>query len=92
MVAAKQSPEFTKAIADSKTLSKTPTNDELLELYALFKQGNQDPKFEDAPKAGAFDFKGKAKYNKWSEFKDLSAADAQKKYVQLVKDLAAKYN
>ena len=32
MVAAKQSPEFTKAIADSKTLSKTPTNDELLEV------------------------------------------------------------
>jgi acyl-CoA-binding protein len=35
---------------------------------------------------------GKAKYNKWAEYKDLSAADAQKKYVQLVKDLAAKYN
>jgi hypothetical protein len=32
MVAAKQSPEFTKAIADSKTLSKTPSNDELLEV------------------------------------------------------------
>jgi diazepam-binding inhibitor (GABA receptor modulating acyl-CoA-binding protein) len=29
----------------------------IVQLYALFKQGNQDPKFEDAPKAGAFDFK-----------------------------------
>jgi len=29
----------------------------ILQLYALFKQGTQDPKFEDAPKAGAFDFK-----------------------------------
>ena len=30
---------------------------------------------------------GKAKYNKWGEFKDLSAADAQKKYVEAVKKL-----
>ena len=37
-------------------------------------------------------FQGKAKYNKWAEFKDLSAADAQKKYVKLVQDLTAKYN
>lgn len=34
---------------------------------------------------------GKAKYNKWGEFKDLSAADAQKKYVEAVKKLVAKY-
>lgn len=34
---------------------------------------------------------GKAKYNKWQEHKDLSAADAQKKYVEAVKKLVAKY-
>lgn len=34
---------------------------------------------------------GKAKYNKWQEHKDLSAADAQNKYVEAVKKLVAKY-
>jgi acyl-CoA-binding protein len=34
---------------------------------------------------------GKAKHNKWAEVKDLSAADAQKKYVAAVKKLVAKY-
>lgn len=26
-------------------------------MYALFKQGTQDPPFEEAPKPGTFDFK-----------------------------------
>jgi acyl-CoA-binding protein len=34
---------------------------------------------------------GKAKYNKWAEFKDLSPEEAQKKYVEAVKKLVAKY-
>jgi acyl-CoA-binding protein len=29
----------------------------IVQLYALFKQGNQSPKFDDAPKPGAIDFK-----------------------------------
>jgi acyl-CoA-binding protein len=38
-----------------------------------------------------FCLKGKAKHNKWAEVKNLSAADAQKKYVEAVKKLVAKY-
>jgi len=34
---------------------------------------------------------GKAKHNKWAEYKGLSPADAQKKYVEAVKKLVAKY-
>jgi acyl-CoA-binding protein len=34
---------------------------------------------------------GKAKYNKWAEFKDLKPEEAQKKYVEAVKKLVAKY-
>jgi acyl-CoA-binding protein len=37
------------------------------------------------------DLQGKAKHNKWAEVKDLSAADAQKKYVAAVKKLVAEY-
>jgi acyl-CoA-binding protein len=33
----------------------------------------------------------KSKYNKWAEFKDLSPEEAQKKYVEAVKKLVAKY-
>ncbi|GAB7331367.1 hypothetical protein MBLNU13_g02798t1 [Cladosporium sp. NU13] len=86
-----QSAEFKKAIEDSRSLSKTPSNDELLEIYGLFKQGSGE-KHDAAPQPGTFDFKGKAKYNKWAEFKDLSPEEAQKKYVEAVKKLQAKYN
>jgi len=34
---------------------------------------------------------GKAKHAKWAEYKDLSAEDAQKKYVEAVKKLVAQY-
>ena len=34
---------------------------------------------------------GKAKSNKWAEFKDLKPEEAQKKYVEAVKKLVTKY-
>ncbi|KAM0718833.1 hypothetical protein Q7P37_005905 [Cladosporium fusiforme] len=89
---AAQSPEFKKAIEDSRNLSQKPTNDELLEIYGLFKQGSDEQKFADAPAPGVFDLKGKAKHNKWAEYKDLKPEEAQKKYVEAVKKLQAKYN
>ncbi|KAK4629233.1 Acyl-CoA-binding [Fulvia fulva] len=86
------SAEFTKAAEDSKKLKQTPTNDELLELYALYKIGNAED-FEKATKPGMFDLKGKAKYSAWEkEVKaGTTAADAQTKYVAKVKELQGKY-
>ncbi|ODH51312.1 hypothetical protein GX48_02552 [Paracoccidioides brasiliensis] len=92
-MAAQKSSNFEAAIEASRKLSRKPTDDDLLELYALFKQGTQDPPFEDAPKPGTFDFKGKYKYNAWKKIAEegLSAEEAQEKYVSLVEKFKEKY-
>ncbi|CAL8580737.1 MAG: hypothetical protein LQ349_001550 [Xanthoria aureola] len=88
-----KTPAFEKAVKDSRNLKAKPDNDELLELYSLFKQGSQDPPFAEAPKPGMFDLTGKAKYNAWKQVEDegVSAKDAQEKYVKKVNALKEKY-
>ncbi|KAL9044000.1 MAG: hypothetical protein Q9214_002833 [Letrouitia sp. 1 TL-2023] len=90
---ATQSPAFAKAVEESRTLKQKPETQELLDLYALFKQGTQDPPFEQAEKPGMFDLKNKAKYNAWSAIAEqgLSAEEAQERYVKLVESLKEKY-
>ncbi|KAJ1918015.1 acyl-CoA-binding protein (ACBP)/diazepam binding inhibitor (DBI)/endozepine (EP) [Tieghemiomyces parasiticus] len=78
---------FIQAAADAKSFTKKPTNDELLELYALFKQGIEGDNTTVAP--GMFDLKGKAKHNAWTGKKGISKADAQAQYVALVEKLKA---
>ncbi|KAL2176845.1 putative fatty acid binding protein [Thermothelomyces heterothallicus CBS 202.75] len=51
-----QSEAFQKAIVDSKKLTSKPSNDELLELYALYKIGTGED-IENAPQPGMFDLK-----------------------------------
>ncbi|KAI1807208.1 acyl-CoA-binding protein [Daldinia bambusicola] len=86
------SPAFTKAQEDSRKLTSKPTNDELLELYGLFKVGNGED-FSKAEKPGMFDLKNKYKYQAWQKLVDegVSAADAQERYVKLVETLKEKY-
>ncbi|KAI5865156.1 acyl-CoA-binding protein [Durotheca rogersii] len=86
------SPAFVKAQEDSKKLTSKPTNDELLDLYALFKVGNGED-FSKAEKPGLFDLKGKYKYQAWQKLVDegLSAEAAQERYVKKVEELKEKY-
>ncbi|CEJ84850.1 Putative Acyl binding protein [[Torrubiella] hemipterigena] len=83
---------FTKAAEDSKKLLAKPSNDELLELYGLFKVGNSED-ISKAPAPGMFDMKGKAKKAAWQKVVDegISAEAAQERYVQLVETLKAKH-
>ncbi|KAK0511506.1 hypothetical protein JMJ35_006079 [Cladonia borealis] len=87
-----QSAEFEKAVKDSKKLQAKPTDDELLQLYALFKIGTGED-FAAATKPGSFDFKGKYKYNAWKKAVDegTTPVDAQKQYVDLIKEFKGKY-
>ncbi|EGP87564.1 unnamed protein product [Zymoseptoria tritici ST99CH_1A5] len=82
------SAEFKKAAEDSKKLKTTPSNDQLLELYALYKVGNGED-FEKAAKPGVFDMKGKYKYNAWKKEVDegTTADGAQQRYIALVDKL-----
>ncbi|KKY17465.1 putative acyl binding family protein [Phaeomoniella chlamydospora] len=84
---------FKAAVEQSRKLKAKPTNDELLELYALFKQAEQDPPIEKSETPGTFDLKGKAKRKAWQKIVDegVTPADAETKYVALVESLKEKY-
>ncbi|KAI1141924.1 putative fatty acid binding protein [Hypoxylon sp. FL0543] len=86
------SPAFAKAQEDSKKLTSKPSNDELLELYALFKVGNGED-FGKAEKPGMFDLKAKYKYQAWQKLVDegVTAEVAQDRYVKKVEELKEKY-
>ncbi|KAJ3220524.1 hypothetical protein HK099_004231 [Clydaea vesicula] len=79
--------EFIKAAADVKNLKTKPNNDQLLSLYAHFKQSIVGDNNTDRP--GMFDLQGKAKWDAWNAIKGLSKADAQAKYIEIVKGLQA---
>lgn len=79
--------DFQKASKDVWNLKTKPSNDDLLNLYALYKQATEGD--VSGPKPGLLDLKGKAKYKAWSELKGMSKDDAMKKYVAAVKQLKA---
>lgn len=81
--------DFQAAVERSKSLSKRPSNEELLDLYALFKQATDGDVSGDRP--GGFDFKAIAKFDAWSGKKGKSKDEAMKDYIDLVGKLVASY-
>jgi len=81
--------DFAAAQVRVKQLSKTPASDELLSLYAHFKQGTVGDVSGERP--GMLDFKGRAKFDAWAARKGDSKDAAMTAYVALVDKLAAKY-
>ncbi|XP_011500768.1 PREDICTED: acyl-CoA-binding protein homolog [Ceratosolen solmsi marchali] len=81
--------EFNDAAEKVKNLQKRPTDHELLELYALFKQGSLGDVNTSRP--GMFDLKGKAKWDAWSSKKGMSKDEAKETYVKFVETLLKKY-
>lgn len=55
--------EFLKASEDAKNLKTRPNDQDLLELYALFKQATAGDNTQAKP--GIFQVKEKAKYESW---------------------------
>jgi acyl-CoA-binding protein len=66
------------------------TDDELLQIYSLFKQGTVGDNNTEKP--GMLDFKGKAKWEAWNKLKGKSKEKAQTEYIELARTLLAKYN
>ena len=75
--------QFEQAAADSKGLAEKPSNDTLLQLYSLYKQGSIGDINTDPP-SNPFDFVAKAKYEAWSALKGKSTGDAMKEYIELI--------
>lgn len=80
---------FEEAVAKSKELTKRPSNEELLTLYALYKQGTEGDVSGDRP--GGFDFKAIAKYDAWADLKGKSQDKAKEEYVVFVSQLVQRY-
>ena len=79
--------KFHDAAERVKTLTARPSNEQLLNLYALFKQATEGDVHGDKP--GMFDFKGAAKYAAWESLKGQSADASMEQYVALVDELIA---
>lgn len=77
--------EFNKAAEDAKQLPSKPSDNDLLELYALYKQVTVGDCNTARP--GMLDFKGKAKWDAWDSKKGMSKEEAEAKYIAKVKEL-----
>lgn len=79
--------QFQDAQVRVKTLKARPSNDQLLELYSLFKQGTEGDVQGKRP--GMLDLKGRAKFDAWSKKSGTASELAKRHYVALVERLLA---
>lgn len=82
--------DFNTAVSKSKELIKRPSNEELLDLYALFKQATEGDVTGERP--GGFDFKAIAKFDSWASKKGMAKEKAMQDYVLLVSKLQESYS
>lgn len=80
--------DFSAAKSRVQKLSSVGNEDMLL-LYALFKQASEGDVKGARP--GMLDFKGRAKYDAWSTRKGTSSEDAKRAYVAAVEQLEKKH-
>uniref|UniRef100_A0A8B9KGE0 Acyl-CoA binding domain containing 7 n=1 Tax=Astyanax mexicanus TaxID=7994 RepID=A0A8B9KGE0_ASTMX len=81
--------EFEKYADDVKKVKTRPTDQELLDMYGLYKQAIVGDINIDKP--GITDLKGKAKWQAWNSRKGMSKDDAMTAYIGLAKENINKY-
>nr|ACQ58357.1 Acyl-CoA-binding protein homolog [Anoplopoma fimbria] len=81
--------EFEKMAGDVKKVKTRPTDQELLDLYGLYKQAIVGEVNTERP--GITDLKGKAKWDAWNSRKGMSNDDAMSAYIALAKEVTSKY-
>ncbi|XP_069080430.1 acyl-CoA-binding protein [Pleurodeles waltl] len=81
--------EFDKAAEDVKLIKTKPSDEDMLLVYALYKQACVGDVNTDRP--GMLDFKGKAKWDAWEKQKGKCKEDAMAEYIALVEQLKTKY-
>lgn len=77
--------DFEKAAVDVKSLKTRPSNDDLLELYACYKQATEGDVSGSRP--GMFDLKGRAKHDAWAKKKGTGRDAAMQAYINKVSAL-----
>jgi diazepam-binding inhibitor (GABA receptor modulator, acyl-CoA-binding protein) len=81
--------KFETAARDVQQLTKRPDDEDMLRLYALYKQATDGDVSGDRP--GAFSFVDRAKYDAWAKLKGTDMAKAKESYVKLVERLKKTY-
>jgi len=76
---------FENAAAAARSLEKRPSDDDLLTLYALYKQATAGDAQGERP--GVLDFVGAAKFAAWEGLRGMSTAEAMQKYIARVNAL-----
>ncbi|KAK2902963.1 hypothetical protein Q8A67_007676 [Cirrhinus molitorella] len=80
--------EFEQCAENVKKVKTRPTDQELLDLYGLYKQVIVGDVNIDKP--GMTDLKGKAKWEAWNSRKGMSNEDAMNAYISLAKETIEK--
>ncbi|WP_072802858.1 acyl-CoA-binding protein [Rhodococcoides yunnanense] len=73
---------FQQAQVDVKTLTSKPSNDDLLSLYSLFKQGSKGD--AEGKRPGRLDMVNRAKYDAWAKLEGTTQDSAKQSYIDLV--------
>lgn len=77
--------QFEQATVEVKDLPERPSNPDLLELYALYKQGTEGDVQGKRP--GMTNVKGRFQFDAWSSKSGLSQDEAKQAYIDKVKEL-----
>ncbi|XP_042281991.1 acyl-CoA-binding protein [Thunnus thynnus] len=81
--------KFDAAAEEVKQLKAKPADEEMLQVYSLYKQATVGD--VNTARPGMFDFTGKAKWDAWEKQKGKSQDDAMNEYITLVEQLKQKY-
>ena len=77
--------KFEQAAVDVKTLTSRPSNEDMLALYANFKQASKGDVSGKRP--GMLDMINRAKYDAWAALKGTTADNAKQNYIDTVNRL-----
>lgn len=83
--------EFNAAAEKVKNLKAKPTDQELLDIYALFKQATVGDNNTSRPGTFSLDLKGKAKWDAWEKLKGMAKSEAETQYINKVNQLVEQY-
>lgn len=73
---------FNKAAEHLRTITSKLDNNQLLELYGLFKQATEGKC--DTPKPSWFDGRGRKKWEAWKALEDLPQEESKRQYIALI--------
>lgn len=81
---------FEENVVKIKKLTKRPTNEELLQLYGLYKQATEGDNRTENP--GFFNIKKQIKWDYWNSNIGMTPLTAKNNYNKLCKVLYEKYD